>query len=73
VLNQLGVGSFYGAGSRAGTALDALFSVDLVLAVAFRDSFYGALRCAGTATDASITDYICHIVFLLCSEDVSDL
>jgi len=59
------MGGFYGAGTSASTALDALFSVDLVLAVSLGDSFYGAGRCASATADASITNYICHVFFLL--------
>ena len=59
------MGSFDRAGSCASAALDALFSVDLVLAVSLGDSLYGAVICASAAADASITNYICHVFFLL--------
>ena len=54
------VGSTNGAGTCTCAALDASFSVDDVLAVAFRDSAYGALSCASTTSDALIRNLICH-------------
>ena len=59
------MGGFYWAVICASTALDALFSVVLVLAVSLGDSLYGAVICASAAADASITNYICHVFFLL--------
>ena len=54
-------GSAYGAGFSANAAFDALFGIDLILAVAFGNSLYRALCCASTASDASISNLISHI------------
>ena len=45
----------------ARTAIDALVSVDVVLAVAFSDSFYRALVNASTAHNAFVTNNVSHI------------
>jgi hypothetical protein len=59
------LGCIYGAGTSASAAVDAVVSIDNVLAVSFRDSTNGAVSCASTACDASITNYICHKFILL--------
>lgn len=60
-IELLSFGSLYGAGICTSAALDALISVDNVLAVALGDSLYGALCCASAAGDAIITDNVCHL------------
>ena len=59
------LGCIYGAGTCASSAVDAVISINNVLAVAFSDSTNGAVCCASTACDASITNYICHKFILL--------
>ena len=59
------LGSADGAGFRAGAAVDALFSVDFVLAVAFGNGFDGALGRASAASDAGVSNFVCHVDFLL--------
>ena len=56
----LGLGSTYGAGVGAGTAIDASIGVNDVLAVALGDGLHGAARCAGAASDAIIGNLVCH-------------
>ena len=50
----------HGARTSASAAIDAGISIDLVLAVALRNSADGALALAGTAADASIANYMSH-------------
>jgi hypothetical protein len=50
----------YRASACAGTAADALFGIDLELAVALGDGSNGTLTRAGTAADTGITNRICH-------------
>ena len=45
----------------AGTAINALVSVDLVLAVTLVDSFSGAVLCAVAARDAIVRNDVCHV------------
>jgi len=56
--------SFNGAGASASAALDALISVDNILAFAFSDDAEGAGVCTGTAAQASVSDEICHCEYL---------
>lgn len=53
-------GSADGTYARAGTALDALRSIDLIFAVASRNAGNGALCFASAAADALFADNICH-------------
>jgi hypothetical protein len=53
-------GSGHRASLCASTALDALVSVDLVLAIAFLDCVYRASLCASTASNALIGNLVCH-------------
>ena len=53
-------GSTNGANAVAGAALDASFSVDLVLAVALSDSGNGALISTSAAGDTSISNNVSH-------------
>ena len=53
------------AGTGAGTAIDAVVSVDNVLAVGFGDAAYGALVSASAAGDALIGNLISHGVTIL--------
>jgi hypothetical protein len=58
---ELGLsGSANGAGASASAALDALVSIDHVLAVAFSDSVHGALSLASAAADAFVIDNVSH-------------
>ena len=52
--------SIYRSCASASTALDALFSVDNILAIAFRNTANRALRSTCAASDAVIIDFICH-------------
>ena len=56
--------SFNGAGASASAALDALISVDNILAVAFSNDAEGAGVCTGTAAQTSVSDEICHCEYL---------
>ena len=51
-----------GAGGRAGTALDASFGIDLVLAVSFSNRSNGALSGTGAAADAFIRNFVSHVI-----------
>lgn len=53
----------HGAGTSAGTAVDAGAGVDDVLSVALGDRAHGAAISAGTAADASVTDNIGHDMY----------
>ena len=50
----------HGAGTSAGTAIDAGAGVDDVLGIALSDGAHGAAVNTGTAADASVTDDIGH-------------
>ena len=56
----LSLGSLNGASVCAGAAVDALVSVDLVLAVSLVDGLGGAVLCASAAGDAIIANLVCH-------------
>ena len=53
-------GSADGTYARAGTALDALRSIDLIFAVTSRNAGNGALCFASAAADAIIGNLECH-------------
>ena len=53
-------GGTNGASASASAALDALVSIDNVLAVAFRDSVHGALSLASAAADAFVSNNVSH-------------
>jgi len=53
-------GGTNGASAGASAALDALISVDDVLAVAFSDGINGAFSLASAASDAFISDNVSH-------------
>ena len=55
-------GSADGAVFRASAAFDALFGIDLELAVAFGDRFHGAVRSASAAADARVRNLVSHII-----------
>ena len=57
---QLALDRAGGAGSSAGTAVDAGISVDDIVLVTLGDSGHGAGALAGTAAHAVITDNIGH-------------
>ena len=56
----LSLGSLNGASVCAGAAVDALVSVDLVLAVSLVDSLGGAVLSASAAGNAIIANLVCH-------------
>ena len=58
--------SLSGALCSAGTALNALVSVDLIVQIAHVDRFSGALCSAGTAGQALISDNKSHSVTSVC-------
>ena len=53
-------GGANGASAGASAALDALISVDDVLAVAFSDGINGAFSLASAASDAFVSDNVSH-------------
>ena len=63
-VESLSLGSLNGASVCARAAVDALVSVDLVLAVSLVDSLGGAVLCASAAGDAIIANLVCHCSFL---------
>ena len=66
----LGSNSLAGANTCAGTAVDALVSVDYI-DVASRDSLYGALADAGATSNTSIRNFVSHsFVRLICKVNV---
>ena len=54
------LGSVYRAGVLAGTTVDALVSIDLVLAVTLVDSLGGAVVSACAAGNAAVIDDVSH-------------
>jgi 3-oxoacyl-ACP reductase-like protein len=60
----LSLGSLNVASVCARAAVDALVSVDLVLAVSLVDSLGGAVLSASAAGDAIIANLVCHCSFL---------
>ena len=52
--------STHGAGTSAGTAVQASTGIDHVVISTLRDSAYGAGISASTAADTSVTNNICH-------------
>lgn len=62
---QLALDSAGGAGSSAGTAVDAGISVDYILAISLRDSAYGTFAGAASAANAGISNNVCHDKILL--------
>lgn len=60
----LGLGSANGTDARASTTLDAGISVDLVLAVTFRNCRNRALCCASAAADAFVDNVNWHKLML---------
>ena len=59
--DKLGLfGSAHRAIISASAAIDALFSVDFVLAIAFGDRLHGAIRFTSAAADARISNLVCH-------------
>ena len=70
----LSLGSLNGASVCARAAVDALVSVDLVLAVSLVDSLGGAVLSASAAGDAIIANLVCHCRVLqirICSQPPS--
>ena len=64
VVALLSLGSLNGASVCARAAVDALVSVDLVLAVSLVDSLGGAVLSASAAGDAIIANLVCHCSIL---------
>ena len=64
-IKLLGDDSTVGATVFAGTAVEASARVDLVVAVALKNSAGGAAVCAGTAGKTSISNLAWHSCFLL--------
>ncbi len=56
----LSLGSVYRAGVLAGTAVDALISIDLVLTVTLVDSLGRAVVSASAARNAAVIDNVSH-------------
>ena len=58
-------GSSDRAGPGTGTAFDAGFRIDFVLAVSFGDRAHGAFRRTGAAADAIVRNFVSHGINLL--------
>ena len=57
---KLALDSASGAGSSAGTAVDAGISIDYILAVSLRNSANGTFGSAASAAYTSVTNNVCH-------------
>ena len=56
---------FYGAVLCACSAIYTCICIDNIDAISFSDSFYGAVLCTCSARYASVSNPICHFLFLL--------